>query len=672
MGARKAQEYLRNLGYKHEMEFTINYPVDNYLNGPECCIVDEFGNLIICDFTNNRIVIRDADTLQFLSKWNFLPLYPYVGGVSALSGPTGACILNGKLYIVCYLTDYINVYNIVYTNERITSIVYSTRFGGNGTSNGKFSRPWAICTDGTYLFVTENTGGRVQQFLATDNSYVGKSTVAGAFGICYHGGNIYICSYSAGVVVLSAADLSAVDSFTANVANPRACHVDANYLYVSSGNGTSTAKLQRFILSTKAVDATYGSFGTGDTQFKKPQSLAYWDGNFFVADETMNQVKVHQASDFAYVRKSGTTGSTTLIGATIFKPLINFPTGYSPTMIFDDGAEFPLISDTDIHSISQYGWTPKTSGDHTMRIDSIPESAVKIITSNNAPLTNAWALYQPTPVMSFGRFAYVWFDGTTYHCYYDYDSSTKFGHATSSDGVTWTNDTANNPVLSIGPETYDNATLCVPNVWKEDSAWYMLYRGNDVRMCLATSEDGLVWTKYAGNPVNTMQCDPAGLIKVGSTYYLYGNSAGGANKCVDVFTSTNLHSWTHQLPTLFAGNRYCSCPFKYSGKYYLLVSQYAGPNNAGSYMELFEDTSPTFASGDFRYCGVVLFFPTTTVIDTPTIVTDTIYRDSFPGNKLMCYFSMAEPTEYMYLTVQDDIAAAILAAVNPRTGNTLR
>jgi predicted GH43/DUF377 family glycosyl hydrolase len=80
------------------------------------------------------------------------------------------------------------------------------------------------------------------------------------------------------------------------------------------------------------------------------------------------------------------------------------------------------------------------------------------------------------------------------------------GHATSPDGVDWTMDPAN-PVLSNGVDgEWDYSYVIAGSVIHDGSQFHMWYSGrsdSDDRdnVGYATSPDGTVWTKYAGNPV---------------------------------------------------------------------------------------------------------------------------------------------------------------------------
>ena len=291
--------------------------------------------------------------------------------------------------------------------------------------------------------------------------------------------------------------------------------------------------------------------------------------------------------------------------------------------------------------------------------------------------TQTWADYQDTPVMDFGEFGFVWWDGSTHHCYYAYDSYTKIGHATSADGVTWTADTANNPVMVVGPGTYDDSSVAVFLPWKEGGTWYALYRGDGTNICLATSADGLSWSKSVSNPVcTTTGCDdPAGIIKVGSTYYLYANTTGG-NREINILTSTDLTTWTlaGDAPH-FTGTRYCCAPIKYGSSYYLFVSRYLR-HRVGGVIELWESPSPLFQRGNRKNLGVICYHATA-MLDTPTIATTDITRSAFPSDILHFWYEKSATgydADYpLWYSRQTDIAAALAnTSTSPRGSVELR
>lgn len=110
----------------------------------------------------------------------------------------------------------------------------------------------------------------------------------------------------------------------------------------------------------------------------------------------------------------------------------------------------------------------------------------------------------------------VLYNGTGYIMYFRASSgsiySRSIGLAFSSDGVHW-REYANNPVLKPGPSAYDSNWIYSADVILWNNSYYMWYAGQEPipknqsqiwyfsAIDLATSKDGVHWSKYAGNPV---------------------------------------------------------------------------------------------------------------------------------------------------------------------------
>jgi predicted GH43/DUF377 family glycosyl hydrolase len=82
------------------------------------------------------------------------------------------------------------------------------------------------------------------------------------------------------------------------------------------------------------------------------------------------------------------------------------------------------------------------------------------------------------------------------------------GLATSPDGLNWTK-FPGNPVITNGvPQSYDDMWVAVPSVIKRNNQfeiWYSSFNSvaawDTIFICYATSTDGINWTKFAGNPL---------------------------------------------------------------------------------------------------------------------------------------------------------------------------
>jgi predicted GH43/DUF377 family glycosyl hydrolase len=99
----------------------------------------------------------------------------------------------------------------------------------------------------------------------------------------------------------------------------------------------------------------------------------------------------------------------------------------------------------------------------------------------------------------------MWYVGTQS----GFSNNWRIGYATSSDGIDWTRQNDGNPVLNLGaPGEWDDAYVGHVSVIRDGSLLKMWYRGSrfpgglDGSIGLATSTDGISWTKY-DDPLTT-------------------------------------------------------------------------------------------------------------------------------------------------------------------------
>ncbi len=187
--------------------------------------------------------------------------------------------------------------------------------------------------------------------------------------------------------------------------------------------------------------------------------------------------------------------------------------------------------------------------------------------------TGEWARYPGNPVLTEGvagswddhgaTFASVIWDAAAdeFRMYYHgFSGSThQIGLATSPDGLDWTKH-AGNPIMTPGPGAWDGGSVRVPMVWKEGTDYHMIYTGagsGGMQIGYATSMDGISWTKSPANPVFN---DPTwahgetenwGVMKVGNEYQMWYSDFGVRQSGLAV--STDLVNWTpYQTDPIFA------------------------------------------------------------------------------------------------------------------------
>ena len=197
---------------------------------------------------------------------------------------------------------------------------------------------------------------------------------------------------------------------------------------------------------------------------------------------------------------------------------------------------------------------------------------------NTAELASigSWTKYASNPVLNLGA-ANAWDDagifgasvikdGATYKMWYTgYDGAVwRIGYATSADGITWTKNpgnscglTGNGCIMNLGTTgTWDDAHVGFHTVIKDGTTYKMWYTGHDganYRIGYATSADGIIWTKYASNPVLNLGAAntwddahvyEASVIKDGSTYKMWYTGHSGTNTKVGYATSADGIVWT--------------------------------------------------------------------------------------------------------------------------------
>lgn len=99
----------------------------------------------------------------------------------------------------------------------------------------------------------------------------------------------------------------------------------------------------------------------------------------------------------------------------------------------------------------------------------------------------------------------LYLDGDLWNLFYErYDQGVWL--ARSKDRKVWTN-VQDEPVLKMGPESYDKTAVAMNQVVKRDGVYYGIYHANAERpwkewtTCVARSKDLIHWEKYAGNPI---------------------------------------------------------------------------------------------------------------------------------------------------------------------------
>lgn len=156
----------------------------------------------------------------------------------------------------------------------------------------------------------------------------------------------------------------------------------------------------------------------------------------------------------------------------------------------------------------------------------------------------------------------MWFDALNGSSVWD-----KLGYATSSDGITWTK---YGSILERGASgAWDDNLIHHPVVIKHNGTYYLFYSGVQApsglrhQIGLATSPDGITWTKEATNPVipygsvgswDQTYVRPSNPVLIYGVWYMWywGNDSNVTN-AIGLATSTDLVHWTKQGRVLELG-----------------------------------------------------------------------------------------------------------------------
>jgi predicted GH43/DUF377 family glycosyl hydrolase len=163
------------------------------------------------------------------------------------------------------------------------------------------------------------------------------------------------------------------------------------------------------------------------------------------------------------------------------------------------------------------------------------ESSAVLTASNSG--WDSYLVGSPS-VISVGSTSYMYCEGlnTT-------SDTHAIGLATSTDGVHWTK--GSGPVLQATTGAWDLTEVRYPSVVKNGTNYLMVYQGigSGTALGLATSTDGMNWTKHSGAVVTTLGVHsayvPGSLLYISGQYVLYYTVDGYIGR----MTSTNGVSW---------------------------------------------------------------------------------------------------------------------------------
>lgn len=174
-----------------------------------------------------------------------------------------------------------------------------------------------------------------------------------------------------------------------------------------------------------------------------------------------------------------------------------------------------------------------------------------------------WEKYAGNPILPGDGGSQILFDNGTYRMWYTYAYPDAYSvpwqvdYATSADGIHWT-PVVNYSVLNVTAGAWDSYTLSAGPVLHNETGYWMWYGATADEMVwrvgLASSPDGIHWTKYAGNPIivppfagswDDFRVHPTSLLEIqGELVMWYVSDDTNLVQRIGIATSTDGVHWT--------------------------------------------------------------------------------------------------------------------------------
>lgn len=258
----------------------------------------------------HHVQLADADTLAQIDD------YPLPAGTGDYQShdPYGICSDGTYFYVV-------DSGNHRIIKFRISDGLLIWMVGSYGAGDDQFKTPWDICCDGTYIYISDRANYRIVKRMASTGAFVSKagsySSAPGDFAqqpmaITTDGEYVWVFSRYPHIQMFTCAGLAYVArvvsdaTLTANGFNPSggAC-VHGNFLYMTNPNNNGNLSIFKYNKGAMTHVASYGTWGTGNTNFKIPSGITT-DGTYlYINDSANSRTKKHLLSDFSYVAETG-------------------------------------------------------------------------------------------------------------------------------------------------------------------------------------------------------------------------------------------------------------------------------------------------------------------------------------------------------------------------------
>ena len=306
-----------------------------------------------------------------------------------------------------------------------------------------------------------------------------------------------------------------------------------------------------FTLVSESPVVTHGPSGTWDGRFTDPGAVLYYDGQFHMFRNGFSQWPGRVG--VAYLTSPDGKVWTAVSDGPLFDaddvPYAEFAVLASSALV-EDGQwvlYFHTWDSTSSVGPSRIGRATAPAPEGPWTVDPEP-----ILVPRPPGAWDEFAVNAPNVIKTADGYL-MYYTGAQQRAV-----SRQIGLARSEDGLTWTKydnpDSVEPPFAESDPllvagasRTWDEGSLFQPRVVQTETGWLMAFRGNNFYQAhgygLATSRDGLAWTKYLGNPIIVPEDLPGGrgafqsaLLAHDDRYYLFSEMSKGQGTDIYLFT----------------------------------------------------------------------------------------------------------------------------------------
>ncbi len=288
---------------------------EGQLNSPLGITVDAHGDLWVVDYENDRVE-------EFSEAGAYMTKFASKGsGNGQLDEPVGITVCEGEIYVVDGGNDRIEEFS--------AGGAYLNQFGGKGSNAGQFGEPMGIAVNPNTadIYVSDESNNRVEEFSPAGKFLVefgiwgtGQGQFQGPTGLAVNAsGDLYVSEAygdrvdewvppgAGGAHMTYSTQFGGSGSGSGQFAYPAVPAIDGqgNIWVTDYGN----SRVQKFTAQGKFI-ASYGSYGSGEGQFKKPTGIAInqSSGNVYIADCENDRIE-ELSSTGSYVRAFGSYGT---------------------------------------------------------------------------------------------------------------------------------------------------------------------------------------------------------------------------------------------------------------------------------------------------------------------------------------------------------------------------